>query len=99
MKDAKESFEDWTTDTTRNFKEYFASASGSRSRARTTNTAKEASTWSMFADATTVASVAASNVMDSMVTLGKKLDDTVLEVVEQSRDAIQDATHFMRKDL
>ena len=101
MKDAKESFEDWTTDATRSFKEYFSSGGSSSSFRRTTTTAgaKEASSWSMFADATNVASVAASSVMDSMVILGKKLDDTVLEAVEQSRDAIQDATQFMRKDL
>lgn len=66
---------------------------------RNTNVVQEASfSWNLFSDATTTVSVAASNVLDSMLSLGKTLDDTVVQAVEQSRDAIQDATQFMRQE-
>eukprot|EP00545_Synedropsis_sp_CCMP1620_P001269 CAMPEP_0119018832 /NCGR_PEP_ID=MMETSP1176-20130426/20332_1 /TAXON_ID=265551 /ORGANISM="Synedropsis recta cf, Strain CCMP1620" /LENGTH=298 /DNA_ID=CAMNT_0006972915 /DNA_START=177 /DNA_END=1073 /DNA_ORIENTATION=+ len=88
LNEATDSISEFSADATKVFQNFFGNSYGD-------NDATElfqANAWKAASDATNVVATAAVTVMDSMVSLGKVVDESVFYAIEQTRDAIEDAT-------
>jgi hypothetical protein len=88
LNEATDKFTEFSADATKTFQKYFWNENENEDTAAVF----QASAWKAASEATNAVAAAAVNVMDSMISMGKVLDDSVLYAIEQTRDAVEDAT-------
>jgi outer membrane murein-binding lipoprotein Lpp len=88
LNEATDKFSEFSADATKTFQKYFWNENDNEDAAAVF----QASAWKAASEATNAVASAAVNVMESMVSMGKVLDDSVLYAIEQTRDAVEDAT-------
>lgn len=91
LNDATDSLAELSSDATKAFQKLFFNG-GDDDDGHDAAALFQANAWKAASEATNVVASAAVTVIDSMVSFGKVMDDSVLFAIEQTRDAVEDAT-------